>query len=160
MVLNSRQQEIMQILKAKGSVSTYELSKTLFASEMTIRRDLTEMEKSGFLRRYRGGAVLKINLGEMPIKERLLLYKEEKEALAKRCLPYEILRNGAILFIQDIHCCQYHICSNTAMTADHVSSVFQTFFCNKFNNAIFGKQKQKLIQTGCFNICFFDERLL
>ena len=61
MVLNSRQQEIMQILKGKGSVSVSELSKVLFASEMTIRRDLTDMEKSGFLRRYRGGAVLKIN---------------------------------------------------------------------------------------------------
>ena len=53
MVLNTRQQEIMQILKAKGSVSVGELSTTLFASEMTIRRDLTEMEKGGFLRNLR-----------------------------------------------------------------------------------------------------------
>ena len=78
MELNLRQKEIMKILELKGSVSVYELSKTLFASEMTIRRDLTDMEKGGFLRRYRGGAVLKINLGEMPISERLLLHKEEK----------------------------------------------------------------------------------
>ena len=105
MVLNARQQEIMQILKAKGSVSVGELSTTLFASEMTIRRDLTEMEKGGFLRRYRGGAVLKINLGEMPIKERLLLYKEEKEALAKKCLPY--LKDDIAVFIDSSSTCQY-----------------------------------------------------
>ena len=105
MVLNTRQEQIMQILKGKGSVSVYELSKTLFASEMTIRRDLTEMEKNGFLRRYRGGAVLKINLGEMPIKERLLLYKEEKEALAKKCLPY--LKDDLSVFIDSSSTCQY-----------------------------------------------------
>ena len=105
MELNLRQKEIMKILEVKGSVSVYELSKTLYASEMTIRRDLTDMEKGGFLRRYRGGAVLKINLGEMPIKERLLLYKEEKEELSKRCLPF--LKDDLAVFIDSSSTCQY-----------------------------------------------------
>ena len=126
MVLNSRQQEIMQILKGKGSVSVSELSKVLFASEMTIRRDLTDMEKSGFLRRYRGGAVLKINLGEMPIKERLLLYKEEKEALAKRCLPY--LKDDISVFIDSSSTCQFllpHLAEfkNITVVTNSVSSL-------------------------------------
>lgn len=105
MELNLRQKEIMKILEVKGSVSVYELSKTLYASEMTIRRDLTDMEKGGFLRRYRGGAVLKINLGEMPIKERLLLHKEEKEELSKRCLPF--LKDDLAVFIDSSSTCQY-----------------------------------------------------
>ena len=126
MILNARQQEIMQILKAKGSVSVGELSTTLYASEMTIRRDLTEMEKGGFLRRYRGGAVLKINLGEMPIKERLLLYKEEKEALAKKCLPY--LKDDIAVFIDSSSTCQYllpHIAEfkNITVVTNSVSSL-------------------------------------
>ncbi len=105
MELNFRQKEIMKILEVKGSVSVYELSKTLYASEMTIRRDLTDMEKSGFLRRYRGGAVLKINLGEMPISERLLLHKEEKEELAKKCLTF--LSDNISVFIDSSSTCQY-----------------------------------------------------
>ena len=126
MVLNSRQQEIMGILKVKGSVSTYELSKTLYASEMTIRRDLTEMERGGFLRRYRGGAVLKINLGEMPITERLLLYKDEKEALAKKCLAF--LKDNISVFIDSSSTCQYllpHLkeFNNITLVTNSVSSL-------------------------------------
>ena len=104
-MLTSRQKDILEILKAKNSVSVYELSKTLYVTEMTIRRDLIEMEKGGFLRRYRGGAVLKINVGEMPISERLLLYKEEKEALANKCKVF--LHDDITVFIDSSSTCQY-----------------------------------------------------
>jgi murein DD-endopeptidase MepM/ murein hydrolase activator NlpD len=105
MTINERQKEIIGLLHQKGSVSVSELSKTLFVTEMTIRRDLSELEKGGFLRRYRGGAVLKINLGEMPISERMLLDKDEKEALALMCLEY--LRDDMTVFIDSSSTCQY-----------------------------------------------------
>lgn len=105
--MNNRQKEILDILYEKGRVSVSELSKTLFASEMTVRRDLSEMEKGGFLRRYRGGAVLKINAGEMPIGERLLFDKKEKESLAERCTEY--LSDGITVFIDSSSTCQYII---------------------------------------------------
>ena len=38
------------------------------------------------------------------------------------------------------------------MTANQVSPIAWTIFRNKFNNAIFGKHKQKLIQSRCFSI--------
>ncbi|MBQ8207289.1 MAG: DeoR/GlpR transcriptional regulator, partial [Clostridia bacterium] len=79
MLIEGRKKDILELLYEKGKVTVSELSKTLFVSEMTVRRDLAEMEKGGFLRRYRGGAVLKINAGEMPLSERLLLDKDEKE---------------------------------------------------------------------------------
>ena len=104
---NERQKEIMDILYQKGKASVSELASTLFVTEMTIRRDLAEMEKGGFLRRYRGGAVLKINLGEMPISQRLLLDKDEKKALARKCLPY--IRDGITVFIDSSSTCQYLI---------------------------------------------------
>ena len=104
-MINTRQKEILEILYQKGSVSVAELAKTLYVTEMTVRRDLIEMEKGGFLRRYRGGAVLKINIGEMPITERLLLDKEEKEELAKKCLPF--LHDGMTVFLDSSSTCQY-----------------------------------------------------
>ena len=105
--MNERQKEILEILYQKGRVSVTELSKTLFVSEMTVRRDLAEMEKGGFLRRYRGGAALKINVGEMPISERLLFDRQEKEALASRCVGY--LGNDMTVFIDSSSTCQYII---------------------------------------------------
>ena len=105
MNINERQKEILELLHQKGSVSVSELSKTLFVTEMTIRRDLSELEKGGFLRRYRGGAVLKINAGEMPITERMLLDKDEKEALALMCFEY--LRDDMTVFIDSSSTCQY-----------------------------------------------------
>ena len=56
--MNDRQKEILEILYKKNRVSVEELSRALYVSEMTVRRDLAEMEKGGFLRRFRGGAVL------------------------------------------------------------------------------------------------------
>ena len=106
MTINERQKEILAILHQKGSVSVKELSKTLFVAEMTVRRDLNEMEKGGFLRRYRGGAALKIT-GEMPISERLLFDREEKEELARKCTAY--LEDGMTVFIDSSSTCQYII---------------------------------------------------
>lgn len=105
MAINERQNEILTILYQKGRVSVEELSKKLFVSEMTIRRDLSEMEKGGFLRRYRGGATLKINVGEMPVTERMLFDKKEKEELAQMCTDY--LSNGITVFIDSSSTCQY-----------------------------------------------------
>ena len=123
---NERQKEIMDILYQKGKASVSELASTLFVTEMTIRRDLAEMEKGGFLRRYRGGAVLKINLGEMPISQRLLLDKDEKKALARKCLPY--IRDGITVFIDSSSTCQYLIphlaqCKNITVVTNSVGAL-------------------------------------
>ena len=82
METNTRQKEIMDMLYKSGKVMVRELSRTLYVSEMTVRRDLAEMEKNGLLKRFRGGAVLKFNPGELPISERVLIHKSEKEELA------------------------------------------------------------------------------
>lgn len=103
--MNERQKEILELLGQRGSISVTELAKTLYVTEMTVRRDLSEMEKGGFLRRFRGGAVLKINAGEMPISERILLDKGEKEELARRCTDF--LRDGMTVFIDSSSTCQY-----------------------------------------------------
>ena len=53
-----RQEEIMSILRERKSATVQQLSELLFASGSTIRRDLTELEKLGLIRRSHGGAVL------------------------------------------------------------------------------------------------------
>ena len=106
-MIEGRKKDILELLYVNGRVCVAELAKKLFVSEMTIRRDLGEMEKDGFLRRYRGGAVLKINAEEMPLSERILIDKDEKQELCKKCVGF--LRDGMTVFIDSSSTCQYLI---------------------------------------------------
>ena len=45
MITNLRHKEILDILNRDGAVSVRTLTKTLFVSEATVRRDLAELEK-------------------------------------------------------------------------------------------------------------------
>jgi DeoR/GlpR family transcriptional regulator of sugar metabolism len=58
MLCSERHKQILNYLESHNSVSVQELSKSLFASASTIRRDLSELEEMGFLQRVHGGAVL------------------------------------------------------------------------------------------------------
>jgi DeoR/GlpR family transcriptional regulator of sugar metabolism len=53
-----RLQLIMSVVSARGECRTRQLAEQFQLSEMTIRRDLTELEARGLLRRVHGGAVL------------------------------------------------------------------------------------------------------
>ena len=55
---NDRHQRILEKLKQQGFVSVEELCKTLYSSSSTIRRDLSQLETQGILKRVRGGAVI------------------------------------------------------------------------------------------------------
>lgn len=51
-----RWEEILQFVDREGAGSVQELAFQLHASESTIRRDLLELHKKGYLKRVRGGA--------------------------------------------------------------------------------------------------------
>ena len=52
-----RQQMILKRLDARGQITISDFSSRLSVSEMTIRRDLAQLEAEGLLRRTHGGAV-------------------------------------------------------------------------------------------------------
>ncbi len=54
----NRLKEIISILNKQGEVSVKELSEKLYTSDMTIRRDLSDLEEEGMVRRTHGGAIL------------------------------------------------------------------------------------------------------
>ncbi|MBE6656598.1 MAG: DeoR/GlpR transcriptional regulator [Ruminococcaceae bacterium] len=103
--MEERQRDILKKLYEKGRVSVAELAQTLYVSEMTVRRDLAEMEKGGYLRRYRGGAVLKQSDGEMPVSERYFMNREEKQALAQQASAF--LSDGITVFLDSSSTCGY-----------------------------------------------------
>jgi DeoR/GlpR family transcriptional regulator of sugar metabolism len=53
-----RRHLILELVRANGAVSLHELATTVNASDVTVRRDLTTLEKRGLIERQRGGAVL------------------------------------------------------------------------------------------------------
>ncbi|MCL4559265.1 MAG: DeoR/GlpR family DNA-binding transcription regulator [Chloroflexi bacterium] len=55
--VDQRQRYIIEKVEKSGSVNVIELAEAMDVSEMTIRRDLNELEKVGIVRRIHGGAV-------------------------------------------------------------------------------------------------------
>ena len=72
-----RRHTIMQLLQEQGEVSVEQLVQLFDISEVTIRKDLSELETNGFLLRKYGGAIL------MP-KE--IIDENENDELTKRKL--------------------------------------------------------------------------
>lgn len=84
-----RQAHILQRLKVDAEVGVAELCKLFATSEMTIRRDLAEMDKAGLLRRVHGGAILPDGRAyEPPFALRSVHEHEVKEALAAKAIEF------------------------------------------------------------------------
>lgn len=79
-----RQRHILEQIEKRGSVSVFELSKDLAVSDMTIRRDLKELEKVGLIRRTHGGAINSRGRSyEPPLGIRSIENKEIKQRIGR-----------------------------------------------------------------------------
>ena len=56
MNISKRQEQILELLRENGFVTVENLSKSLFTSPASIRRDLTRLEDMCFIKRTHGGA--------------------------------------------------------------------------------------------------------
>jgi DeoR/GlpR family transcriptional regulator of sugar metabolism len=85
----ARRRKILQLLEEAGSVKVEDLSDRFTVSQVTIRKDLTELEQQGLLQRTYGGAVYshrsRFNISFM---DRVNLQAEQKEAIARTALEY------------------------------------------------------------------------
>lgn len=86
---HDRQARVLALLAEAGSVSVAALSADLGVSDMTIRRDLLELEREGRLRRVHGGAVpaevqppVTMDREEPVFEARLRQRRAAKEAIA------------------------------------------------------------------------------
>lgn len=107
MELRGRKKDIFDILCEEGRVSVAKLAEVLYVSEMTIRRDLREMEDEGILKRYRGGAVLITSHNEMPIAQRFFVDEREKKLLSNQAAKF--LDNNLTVYIDSSSTCLYII---------------------------------------------------
>ena len=106
-MLNERQQDIVEFIKKEKRASVKKLASQFFVSEMTIRRDLKELENQNYLKRYNGGAVYCRSDSLLPIEMRKFLNAKEKNILSKRAEKY--LRDSQTVFIDSSSTCMYII---------------------------------------------------
>jgi DeoR/GlpR family transcriptional regulator of sugar metabolism len=89
MNISKRRALIMQRLMKLNTVSVADLGRELGVSEMTVRRDLAELERMGYARRIHGGAVHETQRSFEPsIVTRYGERVEAKQAIARRAVAY------------------------------------------------------------------------
>ena len=99
MLRNAREKEIVNLLKeAGGFVSVGELCRALYASESSIRRDLTALESKGLVRRSYGGAELVTNYSSaIAFGHRAHHNVAAKKAIAKKAAT--LIKDGDVIFL-------------------------------------------------------------
>lgn len=95
---DERQEAVLEILRAAGSVSVADLGQRLGVAEMTIRRDLEVLEASGVLQRFHGGARLTAaSAFEPPLAIRERTNASGKRAIAARVA--ELVEDGETVIV-------------------------------------------------------------
>jgi len=102
--IEERKQAILQRLHKNGRVYVADLSRELEISEVTIRKDLKELEERGALRRIHGGAskITKVAM-ELSLEEMQRINVNEKRAVAREAYRF-ISDNDVILLDASTTC--------------------------------------------------------
>ncbi|MDV5168458.1 DNA-binding transcriptional regulator YciT [Photobacterium rosenbergii] len=93
--MNPRHSEILQLVNQNRRVLVAELASHTGVSEVTIRQDLTQLEKQGYLKRVHGGATA---LQSDDMNDRLNVRFDIKQQLAQRAA--ELVQPGETVMIE------------------------------------------------------------
>jgi DeoR/GlpR family transcriptional regulator of sugar metabolism len=101
-----RQKQILDILDTNSAVSVRALTKILFVSEATVRRDLTELEKKGALKRTFGGATPVTDTNrQVPLFIRESMNSTAKTEICRQAAT--LIKDGDTVFIDGSSTAQY-----------------------------------------------------
>ena len=95
-----RKNQIIKILLKEKKISVKDLSRRLYISEPSIRRDLTELEKEKLIRRVHGGAVLEEHSEsfiKIPFLLRELEDRDAKDIIAQKAA--ELVHDGDVIMM-------------------------------------------------------------
>lgn len=133
--MQSRQAKILSLVSKKIKVSVAELSEALKVSDVTVRKDLSQLEQSGLLRREHGFAAM---VTTDDVSKRLSFNYEIKRNIARKAL--ESVKDGETVMIESGSCCALlaeEIAQNRQGATIITNSVFiATFLRNKFGSRI------------------------
>ncbi len=102
--MNQRRQEILNLIKEDGRAKVQNLAKIFDVSEVTIRQDLIELEKLGFVQREYGGAYLKeLETAQAGIVLNQGVHVDEKDEIADKAAS--LIQEGDIIILDSGSTC-------------------------------------------------------
>jgi DeoR/GlpR family transcriptional regulator of sugar metabolism len=108
--IDQRQRYIIEQIEKTGSVNVIQLARAMDVSEMTIRRDLNELERIGLVRRIHGGAVSARGRSyEPPLTLRTMQNRPVKQMLGKYASEM-VVEGDCIAF--DVGSTTYEVAAN------------------------------------------------
>ena len=98
MLQEKRQNDLLELLRLHREMTVKELSAALYASPATVRRDLTELEGQGLLKRSFGGATItEAFTDQLPLAIRRAEHIAEKKRIAEKAARF--LSPGETVFV-------------------------------------------------------------
>ena len=95
--------KLLKIIEENGFATVKYIAKAVYASESTVRRQLTTLERMGLVVRSYGGAELKKDSVNTPIELRLQKNHRQKDIIAKA--DYDIyLQCAALRYFSRLRC--------------------------------------------------------
>ncbi len=137
--MNDRTTRILEILTDKTRIEVSVLSRLLGVSQVTVRKDLDELEKKGILKREHGYAAI---MSDDDINRRLAYHYDEKRKIAECCAS--LVKEGETIMIESGSCC--------TLLSDVLTSLYRdlTIITNSVFIASYirGKSSFQIILTG------------
>ncbi len=94
----NRRSKIIEILNKRNNISVSEISKDFDISEVSVRNDLSHLEKKGLLIRTRGGAISKQPTNfDLNLNQRLKHNYKQKQHIGKRAVDF--IKNGSTVIM-------------------------------------------------------------
>lgn len=95
--IKERQRDMISLLKEHNSCRVSFLAETLKVSELTIRRDLEELEKEHLIERFHGGARFIHMINEQTVADKTQDYSTEKDLIGKAAAA--MIPNNSTIFL-------------------------------------------------------------
>lgn len=97
MLQEERHKKILEQLEENNAIRIAQISEKLGVTSQTVRRDLSELEKKGYIKKVHGGALLNRTNIEPPYSKRAVTSVSEKEIIAEKAA--EIVEDGDAIYI-------------------------------------------------------------
>lgn len=88
MAESERKQEILDYLRTNGKATVEDLAKLLYVSTASIRRDLTQLQAEGFVKRTHGGVLYNSHTDATSVNVRKMEHTDLKEKTAEIALSH------------------------------------------------------------------------
>ncbi len=105
-----REKQILEILLKEKQISVKSLSRALFTSESSVRRDLQSLEQQGLIKRIHGGAILEesaLSKNRIPFLIREYEQSSAKALIAQKAI--ELVKDNDVIFLDASTSCYYLI---------------------------------------------------